>query len=73
MERKIQKLFIDNGFGFKVKLRNVPMVKVRGVWTPDVDYNDLAKMVLLFLFRKTARLTGAEVRFIRHQLALYSK
>ena len=32
MERKIQKMFIDEGLGFKVRLFNVPMIKVRGSW-----------------------------------------
>lgn len=70
MERKIQKQFIDEGFGFKVRLWNVPMVKVRGAWTPEINYNELAKVVLLALCHKPARLTGAEVRFIRQQLGM---
>jgi len=70
MERKIQKQFIDEGFGFKVRLWNVPMIKVRGAWTPNINYNDLAKVVLLALCHKPARLTGAEVRFIRQQLGM---
>jgi hypothetical protein len=70
MERKIQKSFIDEGFGFKVRLSNVPMVKVRGVWTPQINYNELAKAVLMALCHKPARLTGAEVRFVRQQLKM---
>ena len=46
MERKIQKMFIDEGLGFKVRLFNVPMIKVRGSWTPHINYNELAKVVL---------------------------
>lgn len=64
-ERKIQKEFIDHGFGFTVKLVHVPMVKVRGIWTPDIDYNLLTESVLTSLCEKPARLTGSEVRFIR--------
>ena len=63
-------MFIDEGFGFKVRLWNVPMIKVRGAWTPNVNYNELAKVVLLALCHKPARLTGAEVRFIRQQLEM---
>ena len=70
MERKIQKSFVDEGFGFKVRLWNVPMVKVRGAWTPEINYNELAKVVLLALCHKPARLTGAEVRFVRQQLGM---
>ena len=65
METKIQKEFIETGFGFPVKLFNVPMVKVRGEWTPKVNYNELAHLMLLALSRKESRLTGAEVKFIR--------
>ena len=66
MNTKIQKRFVDEGFGFPVVLRNVEMVKVRGVWTPKVDYNHLAKVIIMALAHKPSRLTGAEVKFIRH-------
>lgn len=65
METKIQKEFIDMGFGFPIRLMNVTMVKARGVWTPKVNYNELAVMVLRALAHKPSRLTGNEVRFIR--------
>lgn len=68
MEKRVQKTFMDEGFGFTVRLHNVPMIKVRGTWTPDINYNQLAKVVLLALCHKPARLTGAEVRFVRQQL-----
>lgn len=62
---KVAKRFVDDGFGFPVVLRNVPMVKVRGVWTPKIDYNKLARSVLLALVESPVRLTGNEIRFIR--------
>lgn len=65
MKTKIQKEFLDTGFGFSVRLLNVPMVKVRGEWTPKINYNKLARMVLHELSHKASRLTGDEVRFIR--------
>ena len=68
MEKKVQKTFLDEGFGFTVRLHNVPMIKIRGEWTPNINYNQLAKVVLLALCHKPARLTGAEVRFVRQQL-----
>ena len=64
-KQKIQKSFIDNGFGFPIRLVNVPMIKVRGRWTPDIDYNRLTEAVLRVLCEKPVRLTGDEVRFIR--------
>ena len=70
MERKILKSFIDNGFGFPVKLKNVPMVKVRGRWTPEIDYNKLTEHVLKALAHKEGRLSGAEVKFIRQHFEM---
>lgn len=69
-QTKIQKEFVDLGFGFPIRLRQVPMVKVRRVWTPQVNYEQLAQAVLKALCFKPARLTGNEVRFIRLQLGM---
>jgi hypothetical protein len=69
-EIKKRKRFVYEGFGFPIVLRNVPMIKVRGVWTPNVDYNKLSTEVLLALARKPSRLTGNEVRFIRHHFEM---
>ena len=70
METKIQKEFIDTGFGFLIKLLNVPMVKARGVWTPNVNYNALANAVLFALSGKPSRLTGNETKFIRNHFQM---
>lgn len=65
MESKIQDTYVDRGFGFPVRLLNVPMIKVRGAWVPDLDLNDFTKGVLLALANLDGRLTGNQVRFIR--------
>jgi len=65
MEKKIQKQFVYDGFGFPVVLKNVPMTKARGRWTPNINYNDLTMDVLKALATHGSRLTGAEVRFVR--------
>ena len=70
MEKKTQKVFIDEGFGFKVRILNASMVKMRGEWTPNINYNELAKVVLHALCHKPGRLTGAEVRFIRQHFEM---
>jgi len=70
LERKCQEFFVYEGFGFPVVLLNVPMVRVRGEWTLDVDYNDLSRRLLEALARKPARLSGNEVRFTRHSLSM---
>ena len=65
LQRKIQRVFVDHGFGFPIKLLNTPMIKVRGKWTPEINYNRLAKLVLEELCWKDSRLTGNEIKFIR--------
>ncbi len=70
MERKTVKSYTDRGFGFPVILRHVPMIKAFGKWTPDINYKQLERSVLLALVHKPARLTGGEVRFIRHYFQL---
>lgn len=65
MEKKIEKKYIDRGFGFPICLLNVPMVKVRGTWTPDVNYNQLTKSAALALAHHEALLTGNQIKFIR--------
>lgn len=65
METKIQRKFIDMGFGFPICLINVPMIKVRGEWTPKINYNELTLIVLRALAHKDSRLTGNEIKFIR--------
>ena len=64
-DKKLQKEYVDHGFGFPIRLRNVPMVKVRRTWTPDLNYEALAVAVLKALCFKPVRLTGNEIRFIR--------
>lgn len=65
-DRKIQKTYTDYGCGFAIKLINVPLIKIRGQWTPDVDYNLLQMGILGALACKPSRLTGSEIKFIRH-------
>lgn len=70
MDKKIKKIHIDHGFGFPVKLLNVSMAKVRGEWTPTINYNLLSQVVLKELCEKEGKLTGNEVRFIRQHFEL---
>ena len=64
--------FTYNGFGFPVKLQNVPFVEVRGEMVPNIDYKSVTSQLLINLALKADRLTGNEVRFIRqyHELTL---
>lgn len=62
--------FEYDGLGFPITLLNFPLVEVRGVLVPDIDYNVLQKNVLFALARKPHPLTGNEVRFIRQYLQM---
>ena len=64
-EIKIEKEFIDNGFGFPVLIHDVEMIQIRGEWLPKINYAKLANNVLKELVIKKSRLTGNELRFIR--------
>lgn len=65
-KKHIELSYIYNGFGFPVILHNVPMTKVRGIWTPNIKLNRLEKIVLLLLTHHPVELTGNQIRFIRH-------
>jgi len=70
MKHKIEKSHTYKGLGFPIHLTNVPMIKVRGEFILDIDYNKLQKAVLLHLCHKKTPLTGNEVKFIRKYFSL---
>lgn len=70
LERKVVVRFRYDGFGFPITVDNAPMVRVRGEWTLDVNYNTLEQRVLKLLAEKPVRLTGNEIRFIRLWLGM---
>ena len=70
MNKKTQKKYVDTGFGFPVHLLNVPMVKVRGHWTPEINYAELSRIVIMALVSKPARLTGNELKYLRNKLEM---
>lgn len=65
-DKKIQKTFTDNGFGFPIQILNAPLRKVRGKWTLDLNFEQYERAVLMALAYKPYRLTGNEIKFIRH-------
>ena len=69
-KQKVEQEIIYQGLGFPVVLRNVPMIEVREVWTPDIDLNVLQKAVLIALAYHPVDLTGNQIRFIRTWLRL---
>ena len=70
MPRTVRSRFVLWGFGFPVTLLKVPMIRIWGDWTPDVDFQDLQHALLTKLVLRKSPLTGLEVRFIRHSFRL---
>ena len=70
MMTKIVAKYIDRGLGFPVVLEHVPMVQVRGKWTPSINYTQLELAVLRQLAERSGRLTGQQVRFVRQHFAM---
>lgn len=59
-----------NGFGFPVVLVGVSVRVEYGDETLEVDFNILDKRVFAALLTKPARLSGAEVKFLRQSLQM---
>ncbi len=70
MNKKIQKSYVDYGFGFAVKIINAPLVKIQGEWVLDINFEKYEKVILLALAFKPTRLTGNEIKFIRHHFEM---
>src|SRR5262245_40448232 len=70
MGKKMVMQFEYDGLGFPIMLLNCPLVRVRGIIVPDIDYNQLQRNVLLALCQKPCSLTGNEIRFFRQYLQM---
>lgn len=64
-EHKVERRYLYKGLGFPIYLISVPMIKIHGIWTPDIDYNVLQKEVLIALATRPFPLTGDQLQFIR--------
>jgi DNA-binding transcriptional regulator YiaG len=67
MSRKAIKF---NGFGFPIILLNAPVKVEYGEEIPDVNFNHIQNILFHALLLKPSRLSGAEVKFLRHYLEL---
>ena len=63
-----RKAFQFNGFGFPVLLVNARTKVERGEVLPDVNYQEMERLLFETVIRKPDRLSGAEVKFLRHHL-----
>ena len=68
--KKVQKVYIDNGFGFPVQILNAPFKKVRNSWVLDLNLEVYEENILLAVAQKRSRLTGNEVRFVRQSFSM---
>ncbi len=66
----MKKTTIFNHLGFPIKLVDWPHVKVDGELIPDVNYEKLEELMFKLLPLKPTRLSGAEIKFIRHHLEM---
>ncbi len=57
-----------NHLGFSIKLIDWPHLKIDGELIPDVDYQLLELLVFRQLPMKPSKLTGSEIKFLRHHL-----
>jgi DNA-binding transcriptional regulator YiaG len=72
-EKKIQKAYTDNGFGFPVQIVNAPLIKNRGKWTLNINFEKYERALLIALAHKPSRLTGHEIKFIRNNFEMSLK
>lgn len=63
---KVQKSYIDYGFGFPVKILDAPLRRIQGDWVLDLNFETYERAVLWALSMKPVRLSGNEIKFIRH-------
>ncbi len=70
MKKKIIAEFEYDGLGFPIMLLNFPIIEVRGIQVPDINYNLLQRNVLLALCQRPLPFSGNEVRFIRQYLQM---
>jgi len=64
-QTKVLKRYVDYSLGFPVILLNAPMLKVRGQWALQINFNHYQETVLNLLAYKSTKLTGSEIQFIR--------
>ena len=65
---KIKKLYVYDGLGFPIILKQVTMIKVRNEWVPKIDVEDLSDLMFKLLPSKPSKLTGNEIKFLRTYL-----
>ncbi len=71
--KKVQKSYLDHSLGFPVQIINAPLSKIRNEWVLDLNFEKYQKAALFALSMKRSRLTGNEIKFIRHHFRMTLK
>jgi DNA-binding transcriptional regulator YiaG len=69
----MKKTVTFNHLGFPIELIDWPHIEVSGELVPDVNYSSLEDIMFQLLPLKSTRLSGAEIKFIRHHLEMTQK
>lgn len=70
MKTKSNSTYTDFGFGFPIIIDNVEIQRIDGEEFPLVNYKELERKAIAAMPAKPSRLTGNEVRFIRHHFRM---
>lgn len=73
MQTNIVERYETRVMGFPIIIETVELRRFRDDWVAEVDWTEVARVLLRALPRKPAPLTGNEIRFIRAQLDLTLK
>lgn len=73
MRSKMVENFCYEGFGFPVDLKHVEMIEIEKEWHPKIDVRKIADAVIEALAYQESKLSGNQVRFIRHLESLVMK
>jgi len=69
----MKKTTVFNHLGFPIRLLEWPHIETDGEFVPDVDYMKLEEIIFQLLPVKPTRLSGAEIKFVRHHLNMTQK
>ncbi|MCF6777459.1 hypothetical protein L3V83_12890 [Thiotrichales bacterium 19X7-9] len=70
METKTIKSYLYEGLGFSVELEEVKLEKLLDGWAPIIDVEKIAEEAVKALASHTSRLTGNQIKFIRHYFSM---
>lgn len=66
MAKRMVRKYVYEGFGFPIVLNKVMLREFEGGWYPEIDHHDLALKTIKNLPLQHQRITGAQLKFIRH-------